>query len=307
MGLIRKLTFLGMCVSLSFCGRAGKKLPAQTELSELLRQKRDTYLELIKSQQDVNGFVETDACDSLLFTGLVGAVASLDIDIEAAKDSNNAWFRTPAKTCFAEGRSKSTISRDMYVGLLWYIWKHKRLDLANQIYEYGVDNLWVMGEGELSRTFFTLNMQRLLAEIIQALGGPSHNILLAYPYIYGQEVTGFEAHLQVLNALLRAEIRGNWMNQDEIDLIYAKTKEQPRNPLFQAAYSAYIEGTYEEAITTLMNGYLFPPDRLPTNQDRCTHWIPMRYDGPDWLPCSSEPFETHSGGDLIFTSYFILD
>jgi len=56
-----------------------------------LQDKHNTYLELIKSAQDCHGFIDSEHCDSLLFSGLVGSVPGVRLDIDAAFD--------PADTC----------------------------------------------------------------------------------------------------------------------------------------------------------------------------------------------------------------
>lgn len=132
------------------CGAAdNKSAPAQDrpERYAELQQKRDLYYQLTQDLQDDNGWF-TDDCDSLLWNSL-GVVAGLTIDIYAARDTDGKWFRTPGKACYAEGRSKSTISKDMLLGLAWALFSHGDSGSMADVLRYGRDRAYIMGEGPL--------------------------------------------------------------------------------------------------------------------------------------------------------------
>jgi hypothetical protein len=80
-------------------------------------------------------------------------------------------------------------------------------------------------------------------------------------------------------------------------------ENHPRNALFQALYHKFTDGVQDVAIETLLDESLFPADRLPTEQDRYTHYLWQRDDSEDWKPCGSAERRCeglkHAGIDLM--------
>ncbi len=261
-----------------------------------LRDKFNTYLRLAASQRDRHGFVSTDHCDSLLWTGLLAA-SGLPTDLRAARLPDGRWLRRPTDypECHSCGGSKSSISRDMLLGLIWGAWRTRDLPLLLDLHKYSRTHYWVMGTGTLTRTLFSPALASTLAHAIRALGGPSYweRHLPAY---FGPGATDYQAHLQVLHLLLRREIGLPIPAQR----LREHAERQPGNPLFQAAV-----GRYALASQILVGGVRYWPDgRLPTSADRHDEWLVQRDFGSDWLP--SDQGRTHSGGDLLFTARLIL-
>lgn len=267
---------------------------------ELLR-KYEVYQRFSTYTQDEQGFILTDECDSLIFSSLLGTTKS--VKIETARDNQGAWHRRPLsyEECYP-AYSGSSISRDMFIGVFWYIWVNRRLDLAQQIYSYGAANSWVMGEGDLSRTYMTPGLQATLAELIYRLGGEDHYVVRSVPQVYTAN-TGFAAHLDVLHILLRGEMIGS-VNDAELHILEQQTQRMPRNGLFSYSYHRFTDGNQDQAITTLLDSTLFPADRLPTSSDRCEPWIWQRDEGSDWQPCGGD--KMYSGGDYLFLTKLIL-
>lgn len=286
----------------------GKKVTSKDsgEIDDQLRSKAEIYLELSREEQGDAGFILTDKCDSLLFTGLYGAAGG-DVDITAARDSRGKWHRRPISLtpCYPK-HSASEISRDMFVGLLWYIWEHRRLDLAEDLLEYGEDNFWVMGKGDLSRTLFSGNLQSTLAQIIYRLGGANHFIYRNIPSEFTTTHTGFEAHLDVLHILLRGRVFGR-ISADEKAVLVRQGTRVPQNPLFAYGKALYTDGDQTDTVDLLLRDlFRFPQDRLPTTHDRCEPWVLQRDPGKDWQPCDlGQPAKKHPGGDLLFVEYLL--
>lgn len=258
-----------------------------------------TYNSLNEAYRDGDGFLETDTCDALLFTSLSSFHKA--INIWAAYDAaSGQWHRTPKHDCYPD-RSKSTISRDMLLGVLWYAYIHDDLKLAESIWDYGSSHEWVMGQGPESRTKFNPAIKATLAQLIYKLGGADHYWERTYPldlaWLPGS--TDFEAHVQVWHILLRLRV------YDKIESsAFARLKEQanrePENALFQ-----YANGDVERAIELLKNPAYFPVEHLPTSADRCGHWLFERDKGDDWLPCDEG--KTHTGGDFTSLAFLITE
>jgi hypothetical protein len=226
----------------------------------------------------------------------------------------------------------------MFMGLFLWIYKHKRLDLIEQIVSYGMNNrdwlgLWIMGEGDIMRTAIRSNLQGTIHELMFQLGGMDSkkrkNLQL------WSTTTGYQAHLQALHVFLRTMLYGK-MTKVQKAAMASLARKQPNNALFQA-----VIGNKDAAARVLLNERFFPADRLPTSADRCsfylferderetkrltpvdgcieymgltgvkieecgieqpTHRVVMR---DDWLPCDDG--KIHSGVDFLFTSAILL-
>jgi len=265
-----------------------------------LEQKYNFYLEQLKTVQDSSGFIYSDECDSLLFSSLVGCIPGVNFDAWAAFDkSTNMWQRRPcSKPCYPE-HSKSTISRDMLIGLCFYAYHHNRLDILEQVISYALTHCFVMGKGPLSRTFMTPGLLSTYAWASYRLGGPSRWWLRYLPHVESKAVTGFQAHLSVLHIILRNRLTGK--EDNKYDILKHHAEREPNNALFQ-----YAVGNYTQAESILSNEQLFPFNRLPTNHDRKANWLWQRDEGDDWDVGSGEK-KIFSGGDFLFVYALIKD
>lgn len=274
-------------------------------LYDQLEEKFIIYSDLLN--QDSYGFIESHECDSLLFTGLVGCLPSVSVDIDAAFDKETGmWHRRPTnKLCFPIG-SRSTISRDMLIGLAFYCYYNKRLDISEQIIKYALSHYGIMGKANnkitlLSRCFIGPGLLATFAWISFRLGGPSRSWLRWIPADTGPIVKDYQAHLQVLHILLRARL-SHYMSKRDRRVLKEQLKRQPNNPLF-----LYANDHKDLAARMLLDQTLWPPFSLPTKGNRKTQWIPMRDEGKDWMPDLSDSKHIHSGGDFLFNAALILN
>lgn len=292
------------------CGRPGDKPETHLSVREQLEQRRSEYLTLLPDVQGEAGFVDADHCDSVLFSGLMASSGIDSIDVEAAEDDAKPgrWYRRPVTEpeCYSIGASRSTISRDMLLGVMWWAWAEKRLDVLERMWSYGEARDWFMGDDSAGGFHTQLGpLIPLLAREILALGGEDHwawrRIPLASESDEGK--TDFEAHLQVLQIMLNAEVSYG-VTEKGLARLREQAERQPGNPLFQYALHAWTDGQLDVAANLLLNEQYWPTGRLPTSADRCSNWVLERDSGADWEPCDAG--RTHSGGDLLFTSWLIL-
>lgn len=237
------------------------------------------------------GWVDVDKCDSLLFTALAEAVHPSGVDITAAEVSPGRWLRRPAHLpeCWAAGESRSTISRDGLLGVMFWAWRHNRLDVAERLWEYGARRDWFMGDDDVGgfHTYFTPAYVGTLAKLIERLGGPARLQALT-PVDWTLADEPHEAHLQAIHAQLRRELFGG-LSRDADDMLWTHRRREPANPLY-----AVLVGDSPSLPATL-----WPTDRLPTSADRCESWLPQRSAASaDWAPCYDG--RTHAGADLRF-------
>ena len=102
-------------------------------------------------------WIFTDECDSLLFSCLDAVARNEEFPIEDAffvepGENEATWHRRP-KTC---GSCSSTISRDMFMGLLVYCLHFARLDLLDAFWNFGWKHWWKMGMEYKEPTEFQL-------------------------------------------------------------------------------------------------------------------------------------------------------
>lgn len=341
---MKHITFLLCLLAMSCTKKHDEQNLVPSYQTEALMHKYETYLSLAKAQQLAPHGWTYLSCDGLLFTSLYSSVqGSVGVDITAAREASGRWLRRPIETTCMDGESPSSISKDMLMGLMYYIWRTKRLDLAQALVDYGSSKNWVMGEpypAEISRVLATPSLIGLAYQVLYALGGPDH-VERQFPDIYPAGNVGFEAHLQILSILLRGEIHETLATKglpdsqqtgnskppvvdqsgdntpspspslhllDISDSMFDRLKEHalrnPNNPLYLAAIALY-DSSFNTAIDKLLNGREWPNDRLPTTADYCDEWVTQREDGADWQPCPST-VTTHPAGEWLFAADLVL-
>lgn len=267
------------------------------------------YSELAPATQDSWGFIQTDHCDSLLYTSLLGTAGINIADIEAAHRGDGYWVRRPQyrpgtpEACYP-GNSKSSTSRDMTIGLMWYLYTHSRLDLAEGLWDYQAEHAGKLGEGDWTRIGIRWPLRATLSRLIESVGGPDHGEQLVATLPLSAE-DGFAGHLQMLHITLRGELYG-FLSERSVSILESLAEENPDSPVMQAAAARWgVRGAYNRYLSAARNTRYWPPNRLPTSADRCLDWLHTA-DDHDWEPCPSEG-KTHSGGDWLFAYHLIFE
>jgi len=267
-----------------------------------LFQKYVQYKAMSKQTEDKDGFIETDETDSMLFSGLLASTGKY-FNVTAARDEKGLYHRRPlGKPSMPDARS--TFSRDMSVGLLWFFYGAKRADLAEAYMKALKENNFIMGDGDISRIYMTPGLQTTLADIIYALTGKS-NIRSRIPQFWPTGLVGYELHLQILHILLIGEIHGA-ISPKMLDIVKYSHKHNDENPLFACAYALYVSGDTRDTLDLLEDKQYYPEDRLPTEKDRSSHWLPERDYGMDYIP-DPRGTKVHSGGDFCFVARLIFN
>ena len=136
------------------------------------------------------GWYHHNKCDAVLFDSLRHVALNEEFDIERA-NLNGKWLRRPQGDC------GSTISRDMLIGIMVYLFHFKKTDLVIELYDYMIRNKFKMGdefEPPNTRVFATPNIAFTLAKIKNKLTG-SKNVL-GYLPIWPYSVSlGYPSHL----------------------------------------------------------------------------------------------------------------
>lgn len=282
------------------CGKSGIKSSTNSNDLSSLTDKSSFYVEQIQERkQDSNGFIMTEKCDSLLFTGLLSAARpDLNINVSAAK-RDGKWNRRPTHDCGPEfGNSRSTISRDMMIGYFWHLWRAKDLISAVTLMDELKSNAYFLkGDGTPGELFMLPSYMNTLAEMIKAMGGPEYNIELLMPASFQSQPEGFEAHLTGWHIHLRGEILRE-IPTNNMEILTFLALKNSENPFFQALKAKYDDGNMDKVIDLLLNNNEWPNDSLPTTENHCDEWpIQREYQEKDWGAC--EPFHEHTGAELV--------
>jgi hypothetical protein len=283
---MRKLLLFSCIFLASGCKGKSQKDPWQKD--QTIADKAALYISLQKSW--------AHGCDGVGFEALCKLAGGCKgSDIFQAEGEPGRWYRTPAKTCFDNGESKSDISKDMFVMLFPYLYATGNQDALSRIHEYGRSHNWIMGRGPLSRTFLSPPLALFLGEMLR------REVVIDNQEETATEKAGYEKHLDVIFWMTQAMVRGH-MQATDYELLRKYAEDQPRNALVQALRSKYQDGDQAKAIAILKDETLFPSTRLPTSLDRCEIYLWQRDDEPkDWGPCDAG--RTHDGTDFILAAW----
>lgn len=276
------------------CGSIPVQEIPREQLSSL-----DARRELYLSTQPFGWQAYGNMGDGLLFACLSAVAHDREFDVESARNSNGQWFRNPA---MVEQRLEkgSTISRDMFIGLFVYVLHFGRLDLAEQIWEYGSARSWKMGEDTRkfdTRVYLSPSTIALLARIIHHLGGADHP-QRHLPLVYST-APGYQSHLSLLTMQMVGKMEQG-LGLYELNSLRSILRHMHGNPLAQAVYHRYSDGNQSIAIRILDS--LWPEHRSPnTETDWCEEWRTQRSDGDSgFQACPRESYREHSGADFLY-------
>lgn len=279
------------------------KIKLSPENRKALKAKFDLYRQLVKSHQDQYGFILTDHCDATLFSGLL-SIAGIDVDLSKARDSKGFWLRRSVDNPCYPDHSNSSISRDMMLGIYWYLYLTKDKKLAEQTLAHSKKHKYVLGKGDPARLLMMPSGEATLAEIVYQSGGKNHWLTRNQMQSWPRNLEGYGVHLLMMHGLLRGELKG-YVDSKMLKAFEHYAKDNPHNPLYQAIYAMYSDGDMNKAVEQLLDSP-WPSDRLPKRKDVKSSWVTQREYGDDWLPTNIDPEKEHSGGDFLVAAAIIL-
>lgn len=289
------MKFLILTLLLTSCGLgANKPEPHSNDLSGLDVIEQEILTQLPESQ-DEHGWIDSDRCDALLYTGILHCLVD-SVDILAGKDlETGQWYRTPTKDCYrnyksqrdSTRKSKSTVSRDGFTGLAWSLSCDALLGKqeASAILDYGRRNRWVMGEGLKTRTIFSPNLQRTYA----MLAGEKQPLL---PDLWLLSDSYSERHIAILHILLRGKLKGK-LSDEMLSSVNEAYRDQPRNALFSYAFHLYNKGDQSHTIQLIKD--LYP-------NTSCKTWL-WNHPEPGWVDCGRK----NSNVEFLFVIKLLRD
>jgi hypothetical protein len=189
----------------------------------------------------------------------------------------------------------------MLVGVLWFSWATRDLEMAERLWDFWESRNWKLGDSDhaiepMSRIYGTPTLQLTLAEVIYRLGGANHSIRqLPLIRVAGGNLTGFRKHLEILDILLWGQMTGGYTGQ-ELTTLDTYALRYPSDALVQLAV-----GNYGKADELLRLHH--PEHRLPTSADMCS---PMAYER-DTLEACPEQGRIHAPIHFLFVSRILLE
>lgn len=295
------MKFLLPIFLLMSCGTVEKKTEAE-EFS--LNSKFDLYANLTKEMEDENGWLNFH-CDSVGFNSLYMTVAG-GRNVLLALDSTGRLWRTVEKQCLKKRKSKSTISLDMVVMWLHWVWENKAWAELNSFIDKMEASNGKIGDHDgsadgLSRIHMYKNPQlmSLVYRVKWRLGGNKHWSVDKISQSWDPKY-GFPGHLLALRAWLYQKINWGKMPSGALKALRKQSEWNPENALFKAMLSVY-DSNYKCPTDILSNEQYFPKDRLPTTRDRKTPYLWERDLGSDYKPKSGKSVK-HTGLDFMIAA-----
>jgi hypothetical protein len=225
-----------------------KDAVSSDRIEDLKAKYAEIYADIEASLDPETGWPSNTECDGLLWASLAGALG-FPVNISLAEYSPGEMHRRPFKACWTESEgdvgSKSTISRDMLVGYMSYLWAKKDLAGFQRLADYGERNDWIMGKPStlISRVLLTGNGIGFLGRAIYVLSsGSDDRYYRRVGYLFPVVQEDFERHLQVQSILLQDEIDDGYslkINQEMLDRLKENADVSPSDPLFAAALGRF--------------------------------------------------------------------
>ncbi len=207
------------------CGYFDKEEPQEQDV--LNDEMTDLYYERLETASKYKeGWPSLTDCDGLVWAG-VACRAGVKVNIVAAMDEGR-FYRTPSKTCYKEGRSRSTVSADGIVAALGCV----NTDTAVQMARYGEDHNWVFGE-PWYHAYLKPHFQGLLGRVTGE--GKSYSYI-PMKLIYSDE--DYVAHIQTLAMLTEMKVN-NGLSKSNIDLLRRYHERDPEDYLIRSVYGLY--------------------------------------------------------------------
>jgi hypothetical protein len=294
-----------------------------------LQSKYETYLRLGAGLLDQENWIPDTHCDGLLFNSLYAVAGGTSlIELAESPMQPGQYFRHWQQNCyrnFEQGQlsqaSKSTISRDMMVGLLLWIWQQQDGGRVQDLLEFGRNHsldgfplAWLIGRGQVGRVEISPALMETLYEMNHKLNHvPPPAVFADGNFQVWTECDGYECHLQALTMLLRWQLHGE-LEPLAMERLRWMIQKEPNNALYASIYGFITRSGagWQHALQTLLNESWFPRNHLPSNEERCEFYLFQRdyiRDGeinPNWLPCPEDD-ATHTAVDFLLASWLILN
>lgn len=290
-----------------------QKIDADPVQESEIRDKYNLYYEMSKSHL-IDQWLPDTKCDGLLFNSLY-AIMNKEVDpIRTESDRYpGKFYRSPEHDCFEKALSRSECSRDMYIGLMLWIYHQRDLAAIERIIAWGEKNsnkllaqtVWIMCAGQPGAIEFRPDLIETAKLLRYNLGGRRYHSILPMPLA---DCSGYECHIRSLHLLIRAKVRG-WVSEPELRYLQKQADRNDKNAFFGILYARYSgDQIYKDrAGKMLLKERYFPSGRLPTSEDRCGFYLWERdQEGSSWQPCPNEG-KIHSALDFLIAAAMYLD
>ncbi len=193
--------------------------------------------------------------DFLVFASLKAAIGGKDLGVRECEVSPGTWVRAPEAF-----ESRSTISRDGYLGLLHFCISKKDPSIISRILKAGFPRGFQQGRALRKMGFWEefdyVNILPFLGHLLLVyffLKGWPHFLLRIIPklplFLVGKSAKeGFRGHLALVLIWLEARVFG-WERLPLFSRIALKSlvESNPRNAFFAAAWARSTGGNFKKA------------------------------------------------------------
>ena len=195
-----------------------------------------------------------EGCDAMLYHGLYEAVIKRGTSAllyAQAGLTKGRFYRRPGVECYKAKQSASTWSRDMGLGLIYACFRNNDHTILGQHYQYGKTHAWKMGDGAISRIYYTPQFASLLDQAKFKARGDDYKWYKRVRYSMPKGLDGYQAHLQVLIIAMIGEMYGK-IPYRMFQRLKEHSDRKPRNPLFASVYARY-GGCNQRAVLACIN------------------------------------------------------
>lgn len=244
---------LVLMLLISGCGYIDKQQPEDDEPTS----NEEMYLQYLEYLDEANnnwelGWPDVHDCDGLVWSG-VACAAGIKVDLEPAFHEGR-FERRPYKSCYPDDLdgngqpdSRSTISNDGMVAAMLCIETQQRIDMAQEMADYGEKNGFIYGEpfpDRIAEVFLKPHFQGLLGRIARQNRSYS-KIPLALFY----SAEDYVAHIQTLAILAETKVSGG-VSSENLALLEKYLQRDPDDYLIRSVLGVY-NGEIKKPFTTI--------------------------------------------------------
>ena len=207
-----------------------------------LKEQRQFYIEQVP-RTDVN-LLFKKRCDRLTFQSfMLTFTPELNplFDIYDFEYPSGVWHRDVIP-CYPED-SKSEISFEVLLGVIAYAHANEHYTTLKDLYDYGLENNHVYGEGDRQYTF-NPHATYLAGK---ALGQLSLTNKIT--------ATTHKEHVTAMTILVRSRVNNDTITSAELLTLKTFKLKYPNTPLFHALYAKFTNGDQSKTIELLKKGF----------------------------------------------------
>ncbi len=251
-------SILALSAALLSCGRLDIGKPKTAKPNDAVVALRDAYASNLSAYNDLTkdraGWPSVTDCDAAVFAG-AACLGGAGVDISLAEYPAGTLNRRPAKACWVPEKagqaqeSSSTASRDDVVLYAACLFRKSNASGLQRLLGYADGHAGYIGlPRDSGTTLLGPNLKTIISRAVAKLTSSGTS---GFPVIEAPGVKDYQEHIEAEEILFSTAVSGSASGW-ELGLLDLLVKEQPANPLFQAAHGVYT-GNFDAAISLLLD------------------------------------------------------